>query len=59
MRLSTAIHFSELKVSRVACAGMVIDVSGKLKIFDNAGIDGTNLIMEKIVSLATISPLPM
>jgi len=59
MRISTAIHLADLKVSRVACAGMVIDISGKLKIFENAGIDGTNMIVEKMVCLAMKSALPL
>jgi len=48
---------SALTLTRVACAGMLIDASGKLKIFENAGVDGTRFIMGKIVTFAAKDPL--
>jgi hypothetical protein len=31
---------------------MILDSSGKMKIFENAGVDGTRFIMDRIVSFA-------
>jgi hypothetical protein len=52
VRASTAISLSELTLTRVTCAGMIFDASGRLKIFDNAGIEGLKFIMSKVVAFA-------
>ena len=52
VRASTAISLSALKLTRVACAGVILDSSGKLKVFENAGIEGTKFILSKVVAFA-------
>jgi hypothetical protein len=37
---------------------MILDSSGKMKIFENAGLDGTRFIMDKVVSFAAKEVLP-
>jgi len=58
LKASTAISLSSLTLTRVACTSLLIDVSGRLKIFDTAGIEGTKLVLGKLVALAAKEPLP-
>jgi len=46
-------------MTRVACAGVILDSSGKMKIFENAGIENTKYILSKMVAVAARSPLPV
>jgi hypothetical protein len=55
---STAISLSSLKLIRVACPGMILDASGKIKIFENAGMESTKFIMSKIMSSVVQTALP-
>jgi Kinetochore complex Sim4 subunit Fta1 len=48
---STAISLNMLKLIRIACSGMILDANGKLKIFENAGIENTVFILQKLVVL--------
>ena len=57
LKASTAISLSALTLTRIACPGMLIDASGKLKVFENAGIEGTKFILGKLVALAAKEPL--
>jgi Kinetochore complex Sim4 subunit Fta1 len=50
VRASTAISLSSLTLTRIACAGVLLDASGKLKLFDNAGIEGTKFIMSELLA---------
>jgi len=50
IRASTAISLPSLTLTRIACAGVLLDASGKLKVFENAGIDGTKFIMSRILA---------
>ena len=59
LKSSTAISLSALTLMRIACAGVLLDASGKLKLFENAGIEGTKFIIGKLVALAAKEPLPM
>jgi hypothetical protein len=53
VRASTAISLSTVMLSRIACAGVLIDGSGRMKLFENAGIDGTKFIMSRILAFVT------
>lgn len=56
---STAINLEKLTVSRIACAGLILDSSGKMKIFENAGMEGLKFILEKVVGFVAKDMLPM
>jgi len=47
---STAISLSSLTLTRIACAGVLLDASGKMKVFENAGVNGTKFIIGKILA---------
>ena len=49
VRASTAINLEQLTVSRIACAGLILDSSGKMKIFENTGTEGMKFILGKVV----------
>ena len=59
VRASTAISLPSLTLTRIACAGVILDSSGKMKIFESAGIDGTKFILSKIVASASKTPFPL
>ena len=46
---STAINLEQLTVSRIACAGMILDSGGKLKVFESAGQEGMKFLLGKVV----------
>lgn len=52
VRASTAISLSALTLTRITCAGIIFDASGRLKIFENAGTEGLKFIMGKVVAFA-------
>lgn len=56
---STAIDLEQLTVSRIACAGVVLDSSGRMKIFENAGIQGMEFILGKVVEFVAKDILPV
>ena len=56
---STAINLEQLTVSRIACAGLVLDSSGRMKIFENAGIQGMEFILGKVVEFVAKDILPV
>lgn len=59
VRASTAIDLEQLTVSRIACAGLILDSSGKMKIFENAGTEGMKFILGKVVGFVAKDILPV
>jgi hypothetical protein len=59
VRASTAVSLSELTLTRVTCAGMIFDSSGRLKIFDNAGVEGLTFIISKVAAFAEKDNSPL
>jgi hypothetical protein len=56
---STAITLDKLTVSRIACAGLIMDSSGKLKVFENAGGEATKYILGEVVAFVAKDILPV
>ena len=59
VRASTAITLDALSVSRIACAGVILDAGGKMKVFEGAGSEGTRFILGKVVGFVARDGLPM
>jgi hypothetical protein len=59
LKESTAISLSALTLIKVACAGVILDASGRLKLFENTSIECTKFIVGRLVALAAKEPLPL
>jgi hypothetical protein len=59
VRTSTAITLDALSVSRIACAGVILDAGGKMKVFEGAGSEGTRFILGKVVGFVARDGLPV